>query len=136
MNQAPPFLNWGMYLSSTGEFIGGLGLKPGADVQAHSVEIGFWIGEALWGQGLVTEMLGAMTEWCFEEAEIKGRRLTRVVGMVFEGNKGSMRCFEKCGYVKEGVMKGAVEKHGVVMDLYVYGLVKGDWEERVKGRSG
>lgn len=78
----------------------------------------------------MTEALEGMTEWCFVKGEVKGRKLTRLSGVVFEGNKGSMRCFEKCGYVREGVLKGAVEKLGVVKDMHVFGLVKGDWKGR------
>lgn len=135
MNLAPPVLNWAICLSSSPEtVIGGCGLKPGADVQTHCAEIGYWIGEPHWGKGLITEMLGALTEWVFSAPESmlagkEGRRWTRLWGGIFEGNKASMRCFEKCGYVREGVLRGAVEKHGKRSGLVVYGLLKEEWEE-------
>jgi RimJ/RimL family protein N-acetyltransferase len=141
MNLAPPLYNWGICLSTDPKsIIGGCGLKPGGDVQSHTAEVGFWIGQEFWGKGLVSEMLEELTEWVFtaEESKLAGKerdgRWTRLFGTVFQENKGSMRCFEKCGYAHEGVLKGAVEKNGVVSDLYVFGLVKGDWEE-AKGRS-
>ncbi|UPX19306.1 uncharacterized protein EKO05_0009574 [Ascochyta rabiei] len=135
MNQSAPIHNWGICLASApNAAIGGVGMKPGADVQDHAAEAGFWIGEAFWGQGLTTEVLAGLTEWCFTAEEAKlatgGKRWTRLFGTVFAGNVGSMRCFEKCGYLEEGVLRGGVEKNGVASDLHVFGLVKGDWEAK------
>ncbi|KAJ4990776.1 gcn5-related n-acetyltransferase [Stagonosporopsis vannaccii] len=138
MNLTPPILNWGICLSSSPTtIIGGCGLKPGTDVQGHGAEVGFWIGEAFWGQGLVTEMLEGFVRWFFESEESRlasteGGRWTRLWGGVFEGNAGSMRCFEKCGFAKEGVLRGAVEKDGRASDLHLFGLLKEEWEERVR----
>lgn len=111
--------------------IGGIGLKPGADVMAHTAEIGFWIGESHWGKGFTTEALAAMTEWVFKEREVDGIKTTRLWGGVFSGNEGSMRCFAKCGYPPEGVLKGHVVKHGQIYDLHQFGMTKADWEARM-----
>jgi ribosomal-protein-alanine N-acetyltransferase len=117
--------------SSPGDVIGGMGLKLGADVMSHTAEMGFWVGEKHWGKGYVTEALAGLTKYCFESWEGQnGQRLTRLWGFVFDGNVGSMRCFEKCGYAKEGVMKGHAEKRGVVYDTHLYGITKADWEAR------
>jgi ribosomal-protein-alanine N-acetyltransferase len=136
MNRAPPFLNWAICLSASPEIvIGGCGLKPGDNIYTHAAEIGYWIAEEHWGKGLVTEVLRGLVEWMFTapESMLAGeekRRWTRLWGGVFEGNKASMRCFEKNGFVKEGVLRGAVEKHGKASDLVVFGLLKDEWEER------
>ncbi|KAF2242076.1 acyl-CoA N-acyltransferase [Trematosphaeria pertusa] len=122
--------------SDPSSVIGGIGLKPGSDVQSHAAEMGYWIAEPYWGQGLMSEALEAMTEWSLSEWEGEGgRKLSRLSASVFEGNTGSMKCLEKCGYRKEGVLRGHVEKHGKTMDLHVFGLTKGDWEERKKGKQ-
>ncbi|KAL6709448.1 hypothetical protein ACN47E_001383 [Coniothyrium glycines] len=112
--------------------IGGIGLKPGADVKAHTAEVGFWIGEPFWGQGLTTEALEAFTNWVFLQRHVKGTQTTRLCGDVFSGNFASMRCFEKCGYVSEGVLKGHCEKDGKVHDLHQYGILKKDWTKRLQ----
>lgn len=75
----------------------------------------------------MTEALEALTAWTFTE---RGDTVRRLCASVFGGHTASMRCLEKCGYKAEGVLKGHVEKHGEVMDLHVFGLTKGDWEER------
>lgn len=131
MNLAPPILNWAICLSSTPEsVIGGVGLKPGADIQAHTAEVGFWVGEEFWGRGYASELLEGLTQWYFTGG-MEGK-WTRLSGHVFAGNGGSMRCFEKCGYVLEGILKGAVRKGDAVSNLHIFGLVKEDWEAKRK----
>jgi len=111
--------------------IGGIGLKPGTDVSLHTVEIGFWVGAKFWGKGYATEILEGFTRWAFLYNETGGKKTTRLWGGVFSGNGASMRCFEKCGYAAEGVLKGHCEKRGEVMDLHIFGLTKSDWETTV-----
>lgn len=124
--------HFGICEKSTPEIVlGGIGLKPGTDVNAHTAEIGFWIGAEFWGQGYATEILDAFTTWTFLHNEAGGKKTTtRIWGGVFSGNSASMRCFEKCGYVAEGVLKGHCEKHGEVMDLHIFGLTMTDWGRR------
>lgn len=104
-------------------------MKLGADVNAHTAEVGYWIGEKYWGVGYATEILEGFDKWAFEQWEKDGKRLRKLWGTVFSENKGSMRCLEKCGYSREGVLKDHVEKDGKVMDTHCFGLTKGDWEK-------
>jgi ribosomal-protein-alanine N-acetyltransferase len=118
-------------IDSPENVIGGIGLKLGADISSHTAEVGFWVGERFWGRGYTTEALAGFTKWSFESFEGKdGQRLRRLWGGVCGGNDASARCFEKCGYAKEGVMKSHVEKNGEVRDMHLFGLTKTDWEAR------
>ena len=38
-----------------GEAVGGIGYLVGSDVYLRSAEIGFWLGHACWGQGIMSE---------------------------------------------------------------------------------
>jgi ribosomal-protein-alanine N-acetyltransferase len=117
--------------SSPDVVIGGIGLKLGMDVYAHTAEVGFWVGKSYWGRGYTTEALEAFTEWSFKSYENNGKRLTKLYAGVFSGNVASMRCFEKGGYALEGVLKGHVEKHGEVRNEHIFGMTKSDWEKRI-----
>ncbi|KAF2827258.1 acyl-CoA N-acyltransferase [Ophiobolus disseminans] len=130
--QLPYQTNFGICKASSPDIqIGGIGLTLGADVSSHTAEVGFWVGENYWGKGYTTEALEGFTKWSFESWEGKdGQRLRRLWARVFSGNNASMRCFEKCGYAKEGVFKGHAEKNGEVMDVHLFGLTKADWEAR------
>ncbi|CAG5144623.1 uncharacterized protein ALTATR162_LOCUS1577 [Alternaria atra] len=117
--------------SSPDVAIGGIGLKPGMDVYAHTAEVGFWVGKSFWGRGYTTEALEAFTRWSFESYENNGQRLTKLYSGVFSGNVASMRCFEKNGYALEGVLKGHVEKNGEIQDEHMFGMTKSDWDRRM-----
>ena len=45
--------------------------------------------------------------------------------MVYEWNPASMRVLEKCGYVREGVMRKGVFKDGQLIDSVMYARVTG-----------
>jgi len=51
--------------------------------------------------------------------------MIRVEAEVFDGNVGSMRMLEKCGFECEARMRRAVVKSGVVMDAFLYARVRG-----------
>jgi ribosomal-protein-alanine N-acetyltransferase len=131
----PQINNWCICeLSSPDVVIGGVGLKLGADVESHTAEVGYWVGEEFWGRGYMTEVLEALTEWCFLERKADGKQLKKLWSSVYSTNVGSMRCFEKYGYAKEGVQRDQAEKYGRTMDLHLFGMTKRDWEERWKQR--
>jgi ribosomal-protein-alanine N-acetyltransferase len=118
--------------SSPDVAIGGIGLKLGSDVYAHTAEVGFWVGKSYWGRGYVTEALEAFTKWSFESYENNGQRLTKLYSGVFSGNVASMRCFEKCGWALEGVLRDNVQKDGELRDEHMFGMTKADWERKVR----
>jgi ribosomal-protein-alanine N-acetyltransferase len=37
-----------------GEAVGGIGFTLGSDVERHSAEVGYWLGEGFWGRGIAT----------------------------------------------------------------------------------
>lgn len=104
-----------------GAAVGGIGLRLGEDVHRRGAEIGYWLGEAYWGRGIVTEAVGALTRWGIEEFN-----LVRIDAHVFAPNAGSARVLEKNGYVLEGRLRKRVEKHGEILDALVYAFVVED----------
>ena len=67
--------------SSPDVVVGGIGFKPGADTNSHTAELGYWIGERLWGRGYVTEAVRDFTKWIFEDYEgMDGQKLRRLWG--------------------------------------------------------
>src|SRR4029450_3433661 len=43
-----------------GEAVGGIGFSPHRDVERVSAEIGYWLGEEFWGQGITAAALEAV----------------------------------------------------------------------------
>lgn len=105
-------------IECNGELCGLVGLILQKDVYRNSAEIGYWIGEPFWGQGIATQAVGLLARHAFEKLS-----LVRLYAGVFEFNVGSMRVLEKNGFQKEGVSKKAVFKNGEFWNEHRYGLL-------------
>jgi len=99
-----------------GEVIGGIGFK---NIKGHRAEIGYWLGEKYWGQGITTSALKKITEYGFNK--LKLRRLE--IG-IFPFNKASMRVAEKAGYQYEGRLKKFVLKDKKLVDSLLFAKVR------------
>ncbi len=79
------------------EPIGSIGLMIGKnsniDIPENEGEIGYWIGEPYWGQGLIPEAARELIRYAFEELKLE----TLWCGY-FDGNIKSKRVQEKCGF--------------------------------------
>jgi RimJ/RimL family protein N-acetyltransferase len=116
-----PPQNFAVVDRETDAVVGGIGITPGTDVHGHTAEIGYWLGEEYWGRGIMSEVLPAFTRWVWQN-----RDLDRLWTGVFDGNGASRRVLEKAGYRYEGTMRGHVRKEGVLRDMHVYGVTRGD----------
>ena len=106
-------------IASEAELVGGIGLGLQTDVHRNTAEIGYWLGEGHWGQGIATAALRALTEYAFTELD-----LNRLFAYVFEWNPASTRVLEKAGYLCEGRLRKSAVKNGRTVDQLVYGIVR------------
>jgi ribosomal-protein-alanine N-acetyltransferase len=102
-----------------GAAVGGIGIELGSDVNRRSGEIGYWLGESLWGRGLATEAVVAMTTYSFARLPIE-----RLHAAVFEWNPASARVLEKAGYELEGRLKRSIYKDGRWADSLLYARLR------------
>lgn len=112
-----PELNFA--IASGKEAIGGIGLQPQSDVHRRTAEIGYWLAEPYWGQGIATKAVQSLTEYAFVSFD-----LVRIFGGVFEWNPASARVLEKAGYSYEGRFRKSVTKDGKTIDQLVYAIIK------------
>lgn len=98
-----------------GVAVGSVSLMPGDDIARLSAEIGYWIGRAYWGRGIMTEAVRATTAYAFRDLD-----LVRVFAVPFAESTASARVLEKAGYVREGVMRRSAVKAGVIHDQLLY----------------
>lgn len=101
------------------EVVGGVGYEIQPDVHRLSAEIGFWLGEAYWGRGIMTEALRAVTEQAF-----RTHGLARLYANVFQWNPASMRVLEKAGYAREALLRRSAVKDGQVIDQLLYAITR------------
>ena len=122
MGEESPQTNFAIVVD--GEAVGGIGLVLNGDIYRCSAEIGYWLGEAFWGRGVMTEAVRALTQWAFDNFN-----LSRIYAGVLEWNPASIRVLEKAGYQFEGRLRKAVVKQDLVMDELVYSVVNDNDKE-------
>ncbi|MBQ0041418.1 MAG: GNAT family N-acetyltransferase [Clostridiales bacterium] len=85
-------------LKEDNKAIGSIGLMIGSasnlDLPDDEGEIGYWIGEPFWGQGLIPEAIKCVIKHAFGDLDLK-----RMWCGYFDGNIKSKRAQEKCGFV-------------------------------------
>lgn len=89
---------YAIVLRSTGEPIGSAAIKSGEGVSPSlrkfgDAELGYWLAEPFWGQGLTTEAVRLLIGRAFGELGYK-----RLWCGYYEGNLRSCRVMEKCGF--------------------------------------
>jgi RimJ/RimL family protein N-acetyltransferase len=102
-----------------GEAVGSVSLRLGSDIERRSAEIGYWLGEAYWGRGIVSAAVAAVTDYAFRELD-----LLRVFAVPFARNAASARVLERAGYQREGTLRRSAVKDGEVLDQHLYAVVR------------
>ena len=83
----------------------------GARITMHGAELGYVLGRAHWGQGMMSEAAGAVTTWALDEPTIH-----RVWAVCDVDNPASARVMEKLGMEREGKLR-AWSPHPNVSDV-------------------
>jgi ribosomal-protein-alanine N-acetyltransferase len=89
-------IRWAITRKEDNILIGSCGF--GAWVEGHQAEVGYELGRAWWGQGIMTEALQAILSRGFREM-----RFHRVIADVMVANAASMRVLGRLGFQDEGV---------------------------------
>ncbi|MEJ2120280.1 MAG: GNAT family N-acetyltransferase [Alphaproteobacteria bacterium] len=76
-----------------GEVIGAVGLERRSHTRRDIHEIGYWIAEEWWGQGLASEAAGRVVRYAFDELGV-----TRLTSGHFDENPASGKVLAKCGF--------------------------------------
>ena len=98
-----------------GLFVGSVGITPQIGWREHLGEIGYWLAEDHWGKGIATAALHQMTDYGFSH-----RNFRKLFAPVLAPNLASMRVLEKCGYQREAILKGEVQKNGTYFDTHQF----------------
>ena len=102
------------------QFIGGIGFT--IDQRNNRAELGYWLAEPFWNQGLVTEAARALLRYAFEELNLQ-----KVTSSHFAHNPASGRVQQKIGLRQEGVLAQHVLKNGEYISLVLYGLTSAQY---------
>lgn len=102
-----------------GHVAGSVGIFCQTDVYEKSAELGYWLAEEFWGNGIMTKAVKQLCREAFEKFDI-----IRIYAEPFAYNTGSRRVLEKAGFSLEGIMKKGVYKNGQIYDYCMYALLK------------
>ena len=82
-------------------------------------DVGLIIGNKdFYGKGIATEALKLCVEFAFKQL-----KLHRLYAGIYDVNIGSIKAFEKAGFVREGCEKEKCLFEGKRIDCYIYGIV-------------
>ncbi|MHC1781966.1 MAG: GNAT family N-acetyltransferase [Anaerolineaceae bacterium] len=101
------------------EAIGSIGLSFGQDVHRLTAEMGYWLAEPYWGQGIMSEAVARFSDGAFAAFD-----LVRIYAEPYATNTNSCRILEKAGFVLEGRLRSSVIKDGKILDQLMYGRTK------------
>lgn len=98
-SRRPDTYHWAIALREGNTLIGDISVMH-TDIYQETGSVGYCMGKAWWGRGLMTEAFREVLRYCFEDAGFY-----RVRGSHAAENIGSGRVMEKCGLQKEGVRR-------------------------------
>jgi [ribosomal protein S5]-alanine N-acetyltransferase len=98
---------------------GGIGIHPQDDIHKKNAELGYWLAEPYWGNGIVSEAIKQIVAMGFERYDI-----TRIFATVFKNNVASQKVLEKAGFKIEAAFEKTIFKNGVFLDEIVYAIRK------------
>jgi len=93
-------------------------------------ELGYALGRAYWGRGLMHEALEALIGSAFA---VMGLR--RLEAEVDTRNRSSARLLRRLGFTREGLLRQRWVTKGEVKDVEMYGLLRDEWPSR-EGQGG
>lgn len=112
-----------------GSFAGMIGAFPKDDVNKHTAELGYWLGEPYWGKGIITKAIGLKCKQVFSTTGVN-----RIFAAVFSYNIASMKVLEKNGFKQEGVGRQAIFKDGAYHDEHRYAILRSEYEVSISNQ--
>ncbi len=100
-----------------GEASGGIGIHPQTDIHRKNAELGYWLAEKYWGNGIITKAITEMVKFAFDTYEIE-----RIFARPFGTNIPSQRVLEKSGFILEGKFEKTLFKTGEYLDELIYAI--------------
>ena len=116
MQQSPPKI---FAIDINGKAIGGIGLHVQSDIHIKNAELGYWLAEPFWGQGIMTKAVVHMVDYGFKNLDIN-----RIFARPFGTNIASQKVLKNAGFVLEGKFKGTIYKNGEYLDELIYAVRK------------
>ncbi|MCH7810701.1 MAG: GNAT family N-acetyltransferase [Chloroflexi bacterium] len=94
----------------------------GVDATHRRAELGIAIGEkGDWGRGYGTDAIRVILRYAFEVLNL--RRVELITDI---DNERGIRAYEKCGFVREGVLRAKRMRYGEPLDMLIMAVLRED----------
>ncbi|MGG0738141.1 GNAT family N-acetyltransferase [Niallia taxi] len=114
-------IRWGITLKENGKVLGSCGFLNW-DKRHFRTEIGYELHKNYWGQGLASEALKVVVQYGFEHMGLE-----RIQALIEPPNLSSQSLLKKHGFLCEGLLRSYEFTSGKMDDLYMYSLIKKDF---------
>lgn len=105
------------------EAVGGIGIHPLSDIQRKNAELGYWLAQPLWSNGIVSSAIIEVTTLAFQNFDIN-----RFFARPFGTNAASQKALEKAGFKLEARLKNTFFKNGKFIDELIYSVRREEWK--------
>ncbi|WP_079508933.1 GNAT family N-acetyltransferase [Mesobacillus jeotgali] len=105
-----------------GEIVGTAGFNS-INWSNKTAYIGYWLGYEYQGNGIMTRVARALTDYAFNHL-----KLNKVEIRAAKGNRKSRSIPERIGFVEEGTIRQAEWLYDHYVDHVVYGVLAEEWE--------
>lgn len=119
MLAADPESTYAFAITVTDTAVGSIGVFRGSNIHNRTAEMGYYIAESHWGNGLGTQAVIQVCDYIFNNTDI-----IRIYAEPFAKNQASCRILEKAGFQCEGLLRKNAVKNGRVLDMKMYARVK------------
>jgi ribosomal-protein-serine acetyltransferase len=107
-----------------GKIVGVAGYNS-IDWSNKTAYIGYWLGEEFQGNGIMTKVANALTDYAISELNLNKIEIRAAVG-----NKKSRSIPERLNFVNEGCIRQAEWLYDHYVDHIVYGILAEEWMEQ------
>ena len=107
-----------------GEAIGGIGIHPQSDIHRRNAELGYWLAEPFWGQGIISKAIKQTIDFAFETYDID-----RIFARPFGTNMASQKVLENNNFILEGKFEKVLIKNGDHLDELIYAIRRDNWKK-------
>ena len=114
-------IRWGITLKDSGKVIGSCGFLNMLP-KHYRAEVGYELSKDHWGKGIAGEALEAIVKYGFEHFQLE-----RIEALIEPDNIPSQKLVEKKGFEREGLLRHYEFTCGKFDDLYMYSIIKRDF---------
>lgn len=117
-------IRWGISLKGQDDIIGSCGFLNRAAAHCRA-ELGYELNKEHWGKGIASEAIKTIIAYGFEQMHLQ-----RIQALIEIPNIPSQKLLERQGFIREGLLRSYEYTCGKFDDLYMYSMLKQDYEER------